>query len=97
VDISQLYRCNRNLSCRRCYCSAADKTLTIVTAVTTGNTPGKVRNKGKSGICPRKMASLQGVIWHHTCPSLTQSAGKTNKILGGYTTLFSCQTLLSSP
>lgn len=61
--IPWFYRGNRNFRCRRWNCRADDKTLTIITAVTAGNTQGKVRNGGKSGICPRKMTYVQGFIW----------------------------------
>lgn len=101
MPISQLYRCNRNLRCSRCYCSDADKSPTVATAVTTGNAPGKVGNEGKSGICPRKTACLECHLALYFSISLTQSAGKTKEILGAvlwhYTTLFSYQTLLSRP
>lgn len=100
--MSWIYRCNGNLSCRRCYCKAADKALTIVAAATTGNTLRKVGNGGQSGLYPRKTVCPPGChLAPCFSPSLTQSVGKANKILGAiswhYTTLFSSQTLLSSP
>lgn len=62
-SIPWLYRCSRNLRCKRWNCRADDKPLTVITAVTSGNTLGKVRNGGESRIYPRKMTCLQGFIW----------------------------------
>lgn len=101
MDISQLYKCNRNLSCRRCYCSAAGKTLTTVTAVTAGHSRRSKKWRKKWNMSQEDGLSPGCHLAPYFSPSLTQSAGKTNEILEamswGYSTLFSYQTLLSTP